>query len=360
MSRQWIEGSRRQLLSYFGGGAMVVALSGRVAPETMPMPDPELVGELEAAQARIVEMEALLPMQTIFGASVNYSRRPGQTGWTMLDGWKHHVMNVGQPDMIRVFSAEQVFTFRFDALGTPTNPTWAPNSWISFKLPMTRAWTATERTALTNSIKTFPTTGTHIVTLYHEPEDNVANGEFTWAAYVRRQVQFIRAVKAAGKPNVLVAPILMSRWHILDTSPATNPGHLDHLIAAANSTGLLDELRAGWDVIGFDPYNKSSPSPPVTGDRQTAEYWFQPPQIWQLTHFPDARFAIAETGYVATAANVPKRVDWIVRAKAYCGANAVFACCWYDSTMEYDWTLTWLSGTQTTDPQSADAWGVLY
>lgn len=111
-------------------------------------------------------------------------------------------------------------------------------------------------TALHNQLiafwNTFPwsTLPEVIITLWHEPEDNIAAGTFTVAEYKAAINKLAQLVKAYGQPKLKTCFILMGAWTFDSTSAYS-----------------AYDFVTGWDLpsldyIGLDPYRfkQSEPS----------------------------------------------------------------------------------------------------
>lgn len=89
-----------------------------------------------------------------------------------------------------------------------------------------------------------------IITLWHEPEDNIASGTFTVAQFKAGINKLAQLVKAYGQPKLKTCFILMGAWTFDSTSPYS-----------------AYDFVTGWDLasldyVGLDPYRfkQSEPS----------------------------------------------------------------------------------------------------
>ena len=321
---------------------------------------------IDELEQRVAALEAGGPGPTpepqqkiLFGCSINYRTK----GMTFDQEWARHVQYCGQPDMVRSFyNKEPDGVWKFGIGSARTPETKAPNSWASFKFAGATA--PLPAAAITNSIKTYPDTGVHIVTFFHEPEDDVMNSAFTWAQWIDRQIEFANAVKAANKSSVLVAPVFMGRYHLSDTSPTSDKGNLANLVSAAKTAGKLDDLNNVWDLVGFDQYNKASDNGVVPdAQHMTVEYYFDDFMNWVATNFPGKQVGLAETGFCGGPNNLDAKRTWLTRVHDYAYAKRWKACLYYDamtSATSFEWYLTWVGDTAVNDPQTASLWGSWY
>lgn len=166
---------------------------------------------------------------------------------------------------------------------------------------------------LTTFWNTFPwsTLTEVIITIYHEPEDNIAAGTFTaaqWKAAINKLGQL---VKAYGQPKLKTCFILMGAW----TFDSTSGYSAYDLANGYDMTGI--------DYVGLDPY-RFKPSEPSMEIQLTQPNYGRPnPPAGQLSPlaallplgkpflFPE--WASTETSPVTQA----QKAQWITDAYAW-------------------------------------------
>ena len=193
-------------------------------------------------------------------------------------------------------SYEPVDMYRAFFGGAPGN--WATDPRLTSSRPVNVSfkWLPSQvnSSSVDSQIRTFfqtaPTDRLIWWTYYHEPEDQIANGDFTAAEY-RAAWQHIWTIShEAGvyKPNVKAALILMD----YTVNPLSGRNWLDYYPGAA----YVDVLS--WDVYGF----KESDSNPAN-DETIQTHQARVPSL-AVTRAAGKPYAISEIGYDA-AGNRP-------------------------------------------------------
>jgi hypothetical protein len=152
-----------------------------------------------------------------------------------------------------------------------------------------------------------------IFIMWHEPEDNIRDGEFTLADWKAANNRMGQLVHATGRPELRTAICLLGPWTFDPSSPYHTIDYWD--------TGFDDNI----DYIGYDPYNQTSAFTPLANDTNfiTAMNWatvtHQKPVI--LPEFG----CIDDPGGDAT-----KKATWITEAYEYCLDVGMYSICYFN------------------------------
>jgi len=146
---------------------------------------------------------------------------------------------------------------------------------------------------------------------YHEPEDNIARGEFTAAAYRAAWTHIAALAHQAGHTNLHATLILMC-WTL---SPQSGRNFADYYPGSAT----IDTL--GWDCYNA-AFRKGGYDPPATVFGRAVA----------LSHSLGKPFGIAEWGsQMAVGDNGSGRGAWISLASAYLRAEGAQWATYFDS-----------------------------
>lgn len=367
----WLETNELRLLSIEADTADLAAESSQRINElseavlqTLGIIDTLATTEqLDALTARVAALETPVepaPEPTLFGAAVWY---PGWPGGRYVDMFAHHVSNVGTPSIVRTYSTENSMVWDWATMGggasgtnSPTTAGWEDRaSWHSMKSDMAAIANGSRFEAIKASVETIPVTGhKRMLTLWHEPENDT---QFTGETFLRATMEFGHAVHAAEHPDVLCGPIFMSAWYITGV-PVTNDRNITGWVQQAESLGILEDLRAAVDFVGFDPYHEGSKSGNVTGQWADPGFYWDLPRLWVAEWFPAAKFAIGEWGFMPQH-DSDARAVFIAAVEAYCDEHNLLACCYWDSALTLKWYI-WRDINGDIDTASCNAWGSLY
>jgi hypothetical protein len=207
-------------------------------------------------------------------------------------------------------------------------------SWASFKPNYARFVESTTASAnsgygdMQDFLDTIPVNGMiKIITVHHETDVGSKIPDTIPTQGLAKQLWWVagRAIHDHGHPEVLYAIVAGSK----DTINRGGGLGMDPIMAAtwgslsvSASTALL---RSVVDVMAWDPYNIASQDGNYAANRQDPTFFFDPIVDWNNTNFPDARFAIAETGYRPNQSNLSMRPTWLNAMRDYCIAPGVDA-----------------------------------
>lgn len=184
------------------------------------------------------------------------------------------------------------------------------------------------------------------LTYYHEPEDQVANGAFTAAAFVDASLRILDAINAAGRAEITFGPVFMS-W-TLDPGSGRN---IDDFRFASGR-----DLFAESHLLGWDAYNEGS----YRGGWYTQEETYGLIRDYHATNPGLPPPAIAETGAAADLDDLTRRGQWIQDSADYCDAFGCIEFAYFDSDVgTYGYFLRDYEdagGTWHDDPDTVAAW----
>ncbi|MGD0683709.1 MAG: FlgD immunoglobulin-like domain containing protein [Streptosporangiaceae bacterium] len=176
--------------------------------------------------------------------------------------------------------------------------------------------------ALSHFFDTAPTGHVIYYSYWHEPEDNIANGQFTAAAYRAAWAHIVALADAADNPDLRSTLILMA-W---DLDSASHRDWQDYL----PSGNIISTL--GWDAY---PANFSSLTPP-------AEFMGQAVAVSKAAGLP---FGFSEFGTSAVAG----RAAWLTDVGNYLIQSGAQFGTLFDSSPPYP-------SMKLTDAASITAW----
>lgn len=309
------------------------------------------------------------------------------------DEYAFGVQHAGVPDIVRCFANESDGRFVWPAIDTRQKVDQVPAAgavWLSVKPTMSQLASGALTAALTESFRTIPPDVTVMCTAHHEPESKVIPGQYTALDWMRGQVEFAKAVHAVGNPRLTVGPIFMSGYHLGYGPVVANlNGWMRQASITSHPDGgtLLDQLRQGWDFVGWDPYHVGSKSGNVTGQWADPAFYFgsaTTPEPTSVTNvklpfdfnrywFPNSRMAIGETGFEPQP-DRQARARWLTKVIEWARANQVQAVCYWDASTSDTGTPFFLffwskldavatgaaRRTNEVDVASAAAWGAGY
>jgi hypothetical protein len=346
-----------------------------------------ITGDSTASNSQYVQFKsatASTPIQRAmvnaphWGATIKYYNDWSNSGLSYPQSYALHVQRVGKgkkPDILRTFDSSTTGVWTWSTLrGGPTgdsSPTVTGHdgaSWHSFKPNTEASSTGSQNAAWTKSIKTIPVDGKpKLITIYHEPENDPKGSDpdawtLTW---IKSQIEIGKAIKAANHPDVVYGPVFMSKYSVADL-PATDQASTRRFIQIAEDNGLLDDMNAVYDFVGWDPYHEGYAfDPPKLGaTREKISYWMDAAEAFTDAKFPGKKLAIGETGYEN---RLPEdgRLRWIQDWKPWADARKgkLLAVCYFDASIKVRWWLGLGSDGLTTSAYQkspAEFWGSLY
>jgi hypothetical protein len=197
---------------------------------------------------------------------------------------------------------------------------------VSFKAQPDAILSGSDDAALRHFFDTAPTGHTIYYSYYHEPEDNIAAGQFSATAYKEAWAHIVALADSAHNPSLKSTLILMA-W---DLSPHSGRNWKNYLPGG----GIITTL--GWDAYPAGSVGDKNPQ-------------LQPPSAFMGQAVAASRsaglpFGFAEFG-LATASGRP---GWLSQVAAYISASGAVFGTYFDSSR-------WIS-MHLTDPASISVW----
>ncbi|MEV0425622.1 DNRLRE domain-containing protein [Micromonospora sp. NPDC050495] len=164
---------------------------------------------------------------------------------------------------------------------------------------------------------------------YHEPEDNIRDGEFTAADYRAAWRRLSALADEAGNPRLFATQVLM-QWTVV---PASGRDWRDYY----PGDGVLDVLA--WDIYNYDAAKGRYLAPATLVDPAVA--------VNTTVGLP---IAVAELGsHIATGDDGTARAVWVRAINQYLGQRGSRWNLWFD--------LSWPTGDyRLRDPAGVSAW----
>jgi hypothetical protein len=271
-----------------------------------------VAGRDHTQPTRIAPASASVPSVPLFGSSVTSSDLAQTTA------------QFGQMPIVRVYYP-----------GLPASNAWdgglagANHSAVivSFKALPTDILSGADDAALTHFFDTAPTGHLIYYSYYHEPEDNIADGQFTLADYKAAWARVVTLADAARNPDLHSTLILMS-WDLVKASGRDWKSYLP-------GGGIISTL--GWDAYPVGSATNVNPQPTAPAD-------FMGPCI-TASNSVGLPYGFAEFG-LSTATG---RAAWMTEVGNYLmSSDALFASV-FNGSPQYP-TL------QLTDRASQDVW----
>lgn len=182
--------------------------------------------------------------------------KPGMGGTVWGDAdWPAWEAEMGPSANRRTYDGSLPANFEASKAGSANDYEAGRESWWSYKPTITSTGISTTvQTALANYLRTVPVGHPFVLTVYHEPEDNL-NATMTlqgWLAAQRQAAAIVDQINAEKGPNskLQYASILMGYW-TFDTRGYAGQGWRN--LTAADFAGV--------DIIGFDPYKRNANDP---------------------------------------------------------------------------------------------------
>lgn len=200
---------------------------------------------------------------------------------------------------------------------------------VSFKAPPSEVLSGDLDSYFTNWFAQAPVKRRTFWSYYHEPEDDIARGEFTAADYRAAWAHLADLARSAGNRHLRPTLILMT-WSL---NPASGRDWHDYY--AAGSVKIL-----GWD--GYNPYE-------AQGRYAPPREMFQ--RAYAAARSVDLPWGIAEFGSELSAGDSgAERAKWLAACASYLRKRDVRFVTYFDAVFvgENDFRLL--------DPPSRDAW----
>jgi hypothetical protein len=165
-----------------------------------------------------------------------------------------------------------------------------------------------------NSFLTSVPSGQKVIfILWHEPEDNIKNGDFTLTDWKAANNHIGQLVHAAGRPELRTAICMLGAW----TFDPSSPYHLNEYWDSGFATNI--------DYIGFDPYSQDN-----RFTRLDADVNFQKAMTWATTH--NKPVILPEFGCVEdTGGDHTKKATWITNTYNYAVSANMYAIAYFNA-----------------------------
>jgi hypothetical protein len=286
------------------GGQPVVTPAPAPAPSKTPTPSPQApqpTPTVAPTTPAPVPSPGRVTGNTLFGETVWSA--PGQSYASSLS---RDTATLGAPQMVRVF---------YPGLpGSWTGPAGLPGRPVdvSFKALPKEILSGVDDTLLSNWFKSAPTAYPVWWTYYHEPEDNIARGEFTAADYRAAWAHLKGLANGSGHTNLHATLVLMS-WTL---SPSSGRSFSDYYAGGS----VIDAL--GWDgySAGYAKGTYSSPASIFASSIALSRSLGKP-------------WGVAETGsQMAVGDNGTGRAAWITSMASYLDGQGAMWVAYFNST----------------------------
>jgi hypothetical protein len=198
---------------------------------------------------------------------------------------------------------------------------------VSFKALPADILSGADDASLTHFFDTAPTGHPIYYSYYHEPEDNIADGQFTLAGYKAAWARVAALASAAHNPDLHSTLILMS-WDLVKASGRDWKSYLP-------GGGIISTL--GWDAYPVGSATNVNPQPTPPAD-------FLGPCI-AASNSVGLPYGFAEFGLSTTAG----RPAWMTEVGNYLMSSGALFATVFNGVAEYP-TL------QLTDQASQDVW----
>lgn len=151
-----------------------------------------------------------------------------------------------------------------------------------------------------------------IFIMWHEPEDNIKNGEFTLADWKAANNRMGQLIHATGRPDLRAAICLLGAWTFDPSSPYHTNEYWD--------SGFASNI----DYVGFDPYTTDGHF-----TRLDADVNFQKAMTWAtVTHAK--RVILPEFGAIDNAV-ATKKSTWITDVYNYAVSANMYSILYFNA-----------------------------
>lgn len=162
-----------------------------------------------------------------------------------------------------------------------------------------------------NFLDSIPSGQKVIFIMWHEPEDNIRDGDFTLADWQAANNHMGQLVHAKNRPELRTAICLLGPW----TFDPSSPYHTNEYWDSGFDTNI--------DYVGFDPYTQDGDFTPLGDDPN-----FQAAMTWAAsTH--NKQVILPEFGAIDDA-DATKKADWITDAYQYAISSDMYGICYFN------------------------------
>lgn len=162
-------------------------------------------------------------------------------------------------------------------------------------------------------LSSIPTGQKMIFILWHEPEDNIKNGDFTLADWQAANNHMGQLVHATGRSELRTAICMLGAWTFDPSSPYHTIEYWD--------SGFATNI----DYVGFDPYNENS-----TFTRLDADVNFQKAMTWATTTH-NKTVILPEFGCIDDPnGDNTKKASWITDTYNYAVSAGMYAISYFN------------------------------
>jgi len=268
-----------------------------------------VAGRDHAQPVRIAAANSSMPL---FGSSVGF------------EGLAQTTAQFGQMPIVRVYYPGLPAANAWDGGVAGANHSAVI---VSFKALPTDILSGADDATLTHFFDTAPTGHPIYYSYYHEPEDNIADGQFTLADYKAAWARVVALADAARNPDLHSTLILMS-WDLVKASGRDWKSYLP-------GGGIISTL--GWDAYPVGSATNVNPQPTEPAD-------FMGPCI-AASESVGLPYGFAEFGLSTTTG----RAAWMTEVGNYLMSSGALFATVFNGVAEYP-TL------QLTDQASQDVW----
>jgi hypothetical protein len=214
----------------------------------------------------------------------------------------------------RSYSGSGVFPATYAASNAGIDASVRESMWSFKPTPATFA-AGTNDSWFNGFLNSIPNGQKVIFILWHEPEDNIKNGDFTLAAWKAANNHLGQLVHATGRPELRTAICMLGAWTFDPSSPYHTNEYWD------------SGFDANIDYVGFDPYNQSS-----NFTRLDADVNFMKGMTWaQTTH--NKTVILPEWGCIDDpGGDATKKANWITDTYNFCLSNDMYAALYFNDT----------------------------
>jgi hypothetical protein len=219
---------------------------------------------------------------------------------------------VGTLLMRRSYSGSGVFPVTYAASNAGIDAGVRESMWSFKPTPATFAAGGND-TWFNTFLASIPNGQKVIFILWHEPEDNIKNGDFTLADWKAANNHMGQLVHATGRPELRTAICMLGAW----TFDPSSPYHTNEYWDSGFATNI--------DYVGFDPYNQSS-----NFTRLDADVNFMKAMTWATTTHQKT-VILPEFGCIDDpGGNATKKANWITDTYNFAVSNNLYSICYFN------------------------------
>lgn len=225
--------------------------------------------------------------------------------------WSTKVTDLGAPQCRRSFDSGLVpTTWAASAAGTDTTTTAVPLTIYSFKATPSSFKTGVNDANVLAFLNDVPAGHQTIITLWHEPENDIKSGTFTLADWQASINHLGDLVHSRSRPELRNSIITMGNFTFDPSQPFGDP---EQYWDPGFDTSV--------DVIGFDCYFKLSAG-------KTIPYGMQPCEDWATTHAKP--MMVPELGMNEDPTDVNRKADAMAELYQRAKDHAYVAVAYFD------------------------------